>query len=444
MSMASKVLWSEGLTVGPQQFQQQDRYHEMRLQRLASALNPHCWGVRALQWDRDALLNCRLSAEVMSLIFPDGEMIDAPGTDALPPPIDLNTLPLDQQRFTFYAGLPVLKQHGGNLSGHTRYVREEAETLDLFTDALSIQVSYLKNAVRLLSPLDSRDAYISFPVVQVRRLAAGGFELEPGFVPPCLTIRAAMALPLMLDSLLGKLAAKIESLYSMHRQSNKSTFEVHSGDISSFWMLNTISTASASLIQCVRSQTQHPADLFDRLMVFAGGLMTFSNKYAIKELPAYSHDDPGTAFRRIDAIIRDLVDIVISAKYCTIALTRDPQRTSHYRGAFDAALVGAKTELCLAVNADMPALELVAAVPLLFKVGSPDNIDTMIVSALPGVVLTHMAQVPSAIPVRPNTYYFSLQATGNLYENILNAQAIAIYVPSGMKSVKLELLALDN
>jgi len=44
MSATSKVLWSEGLTLGPQHFQRQDLYHETRLQRIASALNPYCWG----------------------------------------------------------------------------------------------------------------------------------------------------------------------------------------------------------------------------------------------------------------------------------------------------------------------------------------------------------------------------------------------------------------
>src|SRR5690348_10980817 len=51
----SKVLWGEGLFLRPQHFQQQDRYHEARLNDTAHALHPYCWGVRKLELDHDAL-----------------------------------------------------------------------------------------------------------------------------------------------------------------------------------------------------------------------------------------------------------------------------------------------------------------------------------------------------------------------------------------------------
>lgn len=63
-------------------------------------------------------------------------------------------------------------------------------------------------------------------------------------------------------------------------------------------------------------------------------------------------------------------------------------------------------------------------------------------SALPGVKLTHAAQVPAAIPVRPGSYYFALEARGPLYERMLKAQSIMIYVPSGIHDLKMELVAV--
>ena len=44
--MPSKLLWGEGLFLRPQHFQQQDRYHEARVNQTARALHPYCWGVR--------------------------------------------------------------------------------------------------------------------------------------------------------------------------------------------------------------------------------------------------------------------------------------------------------------------------------------------------------------------------------------------------------------
>lgn len=447
MSLPLKVLWSEGLTLGPQQLQQLDRYHEGRLHRTAAALQPNLWGIQSIRWNGDALRNNLLQAESMSLIFPDGEIYDAPGAEALPAPVDLGKLPGDVQAFTFHAALPALQAHGGNLSTpgqrEARYARVEKETQDLFSGAVEIDVAYLGKTVRLLSDQDTRNAFISLPVIRLRRLAAGGFEEDRDFLPPCVSI-ASDYLQRLLDSLLAKLQAKIAALQLRHRQPSRDILEFHSGDISSYWMLNTLSTAGAGLAHAARHGQHHPEHLFDRLTALAGGLMTFSGKYTLSDLPHYQHADAAPAFARLDAIIRDLADTVLSSRYFPIPLAQDAQKGTHYRARLDVAQVDRSTTLGLAVSADMPPLELVAAVPLRFKVGSPDDVERIIAMALPGVELVHMAQVPPDVPVRPNTYYFLVDGKGSLYQSMLSAQALTVYAPSGMASLKLELFALKG
>src|SRR5690606_8599085 len=96
----------------------------------------------------------------------------------------------------------------------------------------------------------------------------------------------------------------------------------------------------------------------------------------------------------------------------------------------------------LGVAADMPAQELIQTVPVRFNVGAPYDVEKCVLSALPGVKLTHAAQVPAAIPVRPGSYYFAVEARGPLYERMLKAQSLMIYVPSGVRDLKLELIAV--
>jgi type VI secretion system protein ImpJ len=442
MSIPPKILWAPGLTVGVQQMQQQDRYHEMRLQQTAMTLNPCLWGVRRSSWKIDELANNLLQAETLSLLFPDGEIYDAPLSDPAPPAIDLSTLPADQSSFTFYAALPLLNEHGGNLAAHARYAREEATTADLFSKALALNVAYLKKNVCLLPQTETRSAYAAFPVVRIRRAVTGGFELDPTFMPPSVTLATAAGLPALLDALLAKLNAKIAALYERHRQNSRQAFEVHAGDFASFLMLNAICTAAGPLTHCARYRQHHPEHVFGQLIALASALMAFSPKYALSDLPAYQHDDPGPAFAHLDSIIRDLIDTVISSRYFTVHLTPDERKITHYHGQLDPARVDRRTELCLAVSADMPALELVAAVPVRFKIAAPETLERLIGIAMPGVELVHMAQVPTEVPVRPNTYYFALVAKGTLYEDMLKAQAMTIYAPSGMKGLKIELFGI--
>jgi type VI secretion system protein ImpJ len=92
----------------------------------------------------------------------------------------------------------------------------------------------------------------------------------------------------------------------------------------------------------------------------------------------------------------------------------------------------------------MPAVELVEVVPLRFKVGAPDDVEKLVLSAMPGVRLAHAPQVPAAVPVRPDTCYFTLDSKGPLYERMLQAQSIEIYAPSGMRELRLELIAVNS
>jgi type VI secretion system protein ImpJ len=448
MSITNKVLWGEGLFLRPQHFQQQDRYHEHRLDQRLAALYPYAWGVRQLVLDREALANNTLRLLELSVVFQDGELYQAPGSDDLPPMIDLSQLPQSQQAVTFYAALPLFKPFGGNFSAPeqagnaARFGAVNLATPDLYTQAANAELTYLKKTVRLVSEFEPRDSYVNFPLLRLRRTSTGGFEPDPAFVPPSTSIASAPILFLQLRRLVDALQAKVNALQGHHREPSKHVVEFRSGDMSSFWLLHTANSAYASLSHYFHHPALHPERLFEQLLGLAGSLMTFSKTHTLADLPVYQHDAPGPAFGTLHAIIRDLLDTVISAKYFAIALTE--VKPSYHHGQLDSGKIDEKTTFYLAVAAAMPGLELVDIVPLRFKIGAPDDVEKFVLSAMPGVRLQHAPQVPAAVPVRPDTYYFTLENKGQMYERMLQAQSISIYVPSGINELRLELIAVTS
>ncbi|MDN4037677.1 type VI secretion system baseplate subunit TssK [Massilia sp. YIM B02443] len=448
MSISGKLLWGEGLFLRPQHFQQQDRYHETRLRESVRALHPYCWGVSQLQVDKDALQNDTLRLLELTVYFPDGEIYAAPGADDLPPEIDLGAIPRGQQELTFYAALPAFKHFGGNFAPEgqsnnaARFAQHNADTPDLYTQAASAQLAYLKKSLRLVQESEPRDSYVSVPLLRLRRLSTGGFEQDPTFIPPSLSIRSAPLLFLQLRRLLDALQAKVDALYGHHREPSKHVIEFRSGDMSSFWLLHTASSAHASLSHYFHHPTLHPERLYEALLSLAGALMTFSKSVSLGDLPPYEHLNPGPGFARLHAIIRELLDTVISSKYFAIALNE--VKPSYHHGMLDSGKIDAQTSFYLGVSADLPGVELVDIVPLRFKVGAPDDVEKFVLSAMPGVRLAHAPQVPAAVPVRPDTYYFSLDPKGQMYERMLQAQSISIYVPSGLRDLKLDLVAVTS
>ena len=153
--MSNKVLWGEGLFLRPQHFQQQDQYHEHRLRESIQVVHPYAWGVLHLRIDRDALASDVLRVLELSLRFQDGEMVDAPGADMLPEPVDLSALPQSQQSMVYYAALPAFKPFGGNFGppgqagNAARFVQSNNDTPDLYTQAAQAELAYLTKSLRL-------------------------------------------------------------------------------------------------------------------------------------------------------------------------------------------------------------------------------------------------------------------------------------------------------
>ncbi|ALX13163.1 MAG: type VI secretion system baseplate subunit TssK [Burkholderia sp.] len=448
MSYSAKVLWGEGLFLRPQHFQRQDAYHEARLFESIQAIQPYNWGVRSVRIDRDALGSNVLRVAELALVFPDGALYAAPQADDLPPPIALDTLPEGINEFVFYLALHPLRENGTNYSDDpaagfmTRFASEQTSVADNFTDAAEADITFLKTQVKLIAHSEPRDQLLSVPLVRVRRTATSGFEIDDSFVPPCLAIDASPILHQRLRQLIDALQAKVNALYGFHREPSKNIIEFRSGDIASFWLLHTANAAFATLAHLHQHAALHPERLFQELLRLAGQLMTFSKGYALADLPVYRHDDPGPSFARLDLMLRELLDTVISTRY--FAITLDEVRPSFHLGRLDSGKIDDKTEFYLAVSADMPSVELVDAVPARFKVGAPDDVDKLVLSAMPGVRLSYTPQVPPAIPVRPGACYFALDSRSPLYERMLQAQSAMIYAPTGINDLKFELIAVTS
>ncbi|MEK8085505.1 type VI secretion system baseplate subunit TssK [Aquabacterium sp. A3] len=452
MLSSSKILWGEGLFLRPQHFQQQDAYHEARLAQMRSALHPYAWGVRHVKIDTDALHNGVLRLTELQMVTPDGDLFNAPFEDELPPPVALNTLdemPGHPGMWVFHVAMAPLRAQGSNMSASAseadtamRYYRAPAQTPDMFTDAVTAEVMVLRKSARLMPEQAPRSHLVSMPLLRVKKTATGGHELDGRFVPPCVSIQASPALVLHLRRLMDVLQAKVEALYGLHREPSKNVIEFRSGDVASFWLLHTASTAFAGLSHLLKHQALHPERLFQRLLELAGALLTFSKNHQLADLPSYDHQQPGPCFQRLDQIIRDLLETVISTRYFSIVLQESVP--SFHQGRLDSEQVQAHTQLYLGVSAALSPSELVETVPLRFKVGAPDDVEKLVLSAMPGVKLVHAPQVPAAVPVKPGSFYFTLEAKGPLYERMLQAQAITLYAPSGMPDLRLELIAVNT
>src|ERR1700736_4572332 len=96
MSGDSKVVWSEGLFLRPQHFQQQERYLERYVETRCQALRGHSWGLTELELERDLLAIGKLGLRRAAGVFPDGTPFRMPDDHPLPPPLEVGAQVRDQ------------------------------------------------------------------------------------------------------------------------------------------------------------------------------------------------------------------------------------------------------------------------------------------------------------------------------------------------------------
>lgn len=442
----AKILWGEGLFLRPQHFQQQDAHTEALNRRTLLSANPFAWGVRDLELDMDSLKNGVLRFNRIDVIFANGNFFTAPDVDQLPAPLALDATVTEEGATDFFLALNHLNTHGGNCTedaancGQARYLITPRSRADLYTEAAEADIATLSQISHLKSSSENRDQYLTLPVARIRRTASNGFETDPIFVPPSVSLRSAPILHMLLRRQIDALLAKVDALYGFHREPSKNVIEFRSGDIASFWLLHTASSACATLTHFFRNPETSPERLFQELLRLAGGLMTFSKIYSLNDLPSYDHLQPGPGFARLDQILRDLLDTVISTRYFAISLTQTKQ--AFHTGHLDSEKINGDTAFYLAVTAAHPQSEIIESIPLRIKIGAPDDVEKLVLSAMSGVRLTHAAQVPAPIPVRPGACYFALDAHGPLYERMLKAQSVMIYTPESYRDLTVELIAV--
>ena len=444
----TKPLWGEGLFLRPQNFQQQDLYHEQRLVTLSSALQPYYWGLQHLKVDHDALSTGILRITDIAAIFPDGETLNAPHHDGPPPTMKLDEHAIKESAIISIA-LPLQKNLGGNLMQQSienidsaRYSIQQKTTPDLYTNAITADISYLKKNIRLITDNAPSDSLSTIPILRLQRNASSGYEIDSSFIAPSLSLQASAALQEQLRSLLDALQAKVNALYGFHREPTQHIIEFRSGDVASFWLLHAANTAHAALTHFYKHPALHPERLFQELLRLAGSLLTFSKRYSLIDLPSYHHASPELCFRTLEDILRDLLETVISTRYFSIVLQQT--QPSMHTGRLDSGKINHNTSLFLAVSSSLPVAQLEELIPIRFKVGSPDDVEKLVLAAMPGIPLHYTPQVPAAIPVKPGTAYFALQSNNPLYEAMLQSQNIAIYSPSGIPDLQLELVAVTQ
>jgi type VI secretion system protein ImpJ len=439
----NKVLWSEGMFLRTQHFQQFERYLERLGESSARWLNPLGWGFARLEIDDGLLRTGTLALSRAAGILPDGTVFDAPHADDHPRPLDV---PTDLRNSVIHLALPIrragafearLAAAGGQ---PLRWAAQEVEVSDTIEGAEgSAPVVVGKLDLQLMHDQQELTGYVTLPVARVvERKLDGALQLDPDFIPTTLSCDVSPRLGGFLAEMRGLLQHRGSAIAArLADPSGKSVAE-----ISDFLVLMMINRNEAVLRHLGGLSDLHPVDLYRTLTALAGEIATFTETGTNRppEFPPYQHPDLQASFAPLVAFLREALSAVFEQTAIPIPLE---DRAYGIRvGKISDRSLFTDCTFVLAARSSIDADLIRTNLPKRITVGAVERIRDLVNLQLGGVPIRPLPAEPRQIPFRAGMIYFELNTSSEDWRLIERSGGIAVHVSGDVPDLEFELWAI--
>jgi type VI secretion system protein ImpJ len=441
MSANSTVIWSEGLFLEPQHFQQQDRHQAWLVDALTRGLREDGWGFSMLELDAAALGLGKIQIARARGALPDGTPFDIPAEDAAPVacevPAELKdevvalTLPIRRAGVAEVedpddpASLARLRPHDVDIPDLTAPTKRTAP----------VRLGELR--LRIMRERDASDAYARLGVARVvERRADGAVTLDRSYIPPMLHATADATLDGYVRELLGLLHQRGEVLAARLGQPGRGGV----AEIAEFLLLQTVNRFEPLLAHFAARSLLHPERLYSTCLALAGDLATFAGARRPPAFPVYRHDALRETFMPLMAELRRSLSLVL--EQAAIAIELQERRFGVRVAVISDRELLKNAGFVLAVNAQMPADALRTRFPAQVKIGPAERIRELVNLQLPGIGLHALPVAPRQIPYHAGYSYFELERGGDLWNQLERSGGLAMHVAGDFPGLEMEFWAI--
>ena len=443
MTWHNKVIWTEGMFLQPQHFQQHDRFLALQAHSRFGINQGYGWGYVSLAIDSAALNLGKVALGGAIGVLPDGLVFDVPGQDAAPAAFDV---PADvRDELVVLAAVlqrPGVAESDAESDSSSMPPRYRAAEIDVGDSnvtgerAAPVQIGRLN--LRIMLARDAQEGYATLGLCRiVERRADNKLVLDANYVPPTLHAAGNDILASYLRELHGLLHQRGEALASRLAQPGRAGV----GEIADFLLLQTINRAEPLFAQLRQTSVLHPRELYLSGVSLAGDLSTFRDKRRPATLSAYQHDDPQRCFKPLMDDLRQSLSMVMEQTAIPIELQ---DRKYGIRVAIIPDVELQRTaQFVLAVASQMPGDALRARFPTQVKIGTVERIRDLVNLQLPGVTLRPLPVAPRQIPYHAGYNYFELETRGNdMWKQLESSGGLAMHIAGDFPELELEFWAV--
>ena len=442
MSLNSKVVWSEGMFLNPQHFQQQERYLEALVDGKFSSISAYAWGVEDFEIDQKLLGLGKISIIRARGIMPDGTPFDFPASDRPPPVIDLAE---GTQNSIVYLCLPVARQgtvnfaSDENMQSLARYLSVEQEVRDISNDSgdtLPIAVGNLN--LRLLLESDDLSGYVCIGLMRVAEMHDDRkILLDDAYIPTCMDCKKSPRLSGFLAETISLLHSRGEAIAGRLADANRGG----TAEVADYMLLQLINRLEPMARHMALVDGLHPVALFAQTVQMVGELSTFvaANKRP-QDFGGYLHEDLQASFTPVMTQLRNSFSVVHEQTAVSLELV-EKKYGIRVAEIVDRSLLDTAT-FVLAARADIAEEAVRNHLPAQLKIGPVERIRQLVNAAMPGIGLQPLPVAPRQIPFHAGFCYFQLEPQSDFWNELKQSGGFAIHVGGDFPGLVLEFWAI--
>lgn len=445
MALANKVVWSEGLLLRQELFQQQESFFEKHVIQQVDMLSNYQWGVSTLEIADDSLSSHKIGLNKCRGKFKDGTVFDIVSPGTLPSYLEI---PSETYNALVYLAIPLQSKYGHiNLSEtveQKHLYRYQLKTQEVYdnTNNTSTTVNIDTATLNTCLLLEGQDQsqYSCIAIAKIKECSdERGIILDEQFIAPWLSINKSD----QLTSILKEILSLIEhQLHTIKKHYNDAVIFDYS-EMKNFLLLQTLSRYKPLYLHILSLPVMHPETLYQHLIQLIGELNIHSEfgKEA-SSTPKYHHADLAFTFNLLLSQVKQQLSHVFEHHVRALELIKN------YYGIYIAAskdnLLFKNSEFIFAVKANIPAQELKRNIVSQINISGADDIEALISSQTEGVDLEALSVVPHKIPFYDEYHYFSLNKASQHWESVIKCNALAINISGDAPGLSLKLWAIKE
>lgn len=435
-----KVVWSEGMFLSPQHFQQQERYLEGFVKDYRELMSPKRYGVAELTLDKSITSIGKVGIKSAKGLFPDGTPFEIQNGMALDiPPGTHNKL--------VYLALPIYRTGavdiGDRQDKNSRYHRLDHNVFDISRDhreALQLELAALNISLKLEG--ENLQDYTLIPIAHITEHKSDGeVLLNKAFVPTALYFMVSDYLVDSMNDVYAQMQYRAKAI--AQRLEVESASKSYQALIRDHLWLQALGRWLPTVKYWVETMTISPQLVYHEMSKIVGEMQGLEGKMPI-EYGSWDNNNLYTLFARLfsdlQIILREVrLENVTSLIWDTSLFDKRRLLRTLVQ---DRALFNAG-RFMLVVSSPLGAVKLSEQFPLVSKLAGNSMIAELVRNALSGVPLRVLPVPPSELKSRSDAAYFEIDTQSSLWRELIQKdEPIALHVDSRIGDVDIEFFVI--